>query len=50
MNMRGSMLYSDYLMATIYLGILMLSYGVGFLATLWFESPMVGIEKLMFGR
>ena len=48
-NMRSPLFYSDYLSATIYLGCLLLSYGVGFIATLWFESPMVGIEKMVFG-
>ena len=47
-NMRSYFAYSDYFMATIYCGLLVMSYGVAFLTTLWFESPFIGLEKLIF--
>ena len=48
-NLRDGVLYSDFLFATLYCGVLVISYGVAFLATLWFESPIVNLEKLAFG-
>jgi len=48
LNTRSFVAFNDYLMATLYCGILLLSYGVGFLTALWFESPFIGLEKLIF--
>jgi len=47
-NNRSPMIYNDYLMVTLYLGSLLLAYGVAFLTALWFESPFIGLEKLIF--
>jgi len=47
-NMKGTMVFNDYLIATLYCGLLTLSYGVAFLAALWFESPFIALEKLIF--
>ena len=48
MNMKGTLVYSDFMMATLYCGLLLLSYGVAFLAALWFESPFIALEKFIF--
>jgi len=47
-NMKSKVAYDDVFIGAIYCGILVLSYGVAFLAALWFESPFIALEKLIF--
>ena len=49
-NMRNTFAYGDYFFATFYVGVLVISYGVAFLASMWFESPIIGIEKMIRGK
>ena len=46
-NSRGTNYFSDYFQAVFYLGLLVLGYGVAFLASLFFESPFVALEKIV---
>ena len=47
-NIRSTVLYDDYFMAMSFCGLLLITYGSAFLATLWFEMPFVALEKLIF--
>jgi len=48
-NLKSKVMYDDYLIATLYCGVLLMSYGVAFLTAMWFESPFIGLEKILFG-
>ena len=48
-NLRSTILYDDYFVAMSYCGLLLITYGIAFLAALWFESPFIALEKLIFG-
>jgi len=47
-NFKSFFIYSDVMFTVIYLGILIISYGVAFFASLCFEAPFIGLEKLIF--
>ena len=47
-NMKSKVAYDDVFIGFIYCGILVLAYGVAFLAAIWFESPFIALEKLIF--
>ena len=47
-NRKSTFAYDDFFMSVFYCGFLLISFGVGFLTTLLFESPFVGLEKLLF--
>ena len=46
-NRRSPFAYDDFFINVFYCGFLVVSFGLAFLATLWFESPFVALEKLL---
>lgn len=49
-SVRQPLYLTDFTMIILFLGFLVISYGVAFVVSLTFESPMMGLEKAIFRR